>query len=393
MATATASPTNAPDVPDLFPEYFEIFCLAITFTIGLQVTFFFGERWLTMRRNMMNATGFLAAIIAAVYTLVKALHLFSGIGLSECNALRISLGLGQGLSNGFAFLHLFLRADAINAINPKWPPWRAVGIVLTVTNWVCFLAVSFLRKGEAKDQFGAERCVFYFEEISSNFKWVLQLINHVLFSLFFAWPLVKHMRAMERANMDTVAGTVARSGFFSALLYLLRRHRTSSRGVAVYERLVRRAVVPMVVSSVFTLVVTILNVIDFQVPHLNIPITSLSILDNGLTLGSICFANGGATAAYERARVAGNAAPNPRQVLSSDGAHVSLGDQETWPGLQADGMRTQDITEASQASASSGTAARCPKCGIVPNFSRARSALAPVSSPDALLADDSDETA
>ena len=38
-------------------------------------------------------------------------------------------------SNALAFVHLFLKADASNKMNPKWKYWRIVGIISTVFNW------------------------------------------------------------------------------------------------------------------------------------------------------------------------------------------------------------------------------------------------------------------
>eukprot|EP00611_Tribonema_gayanum_P000104 TRINITY_DN1006_c0_g1_i7.p1 TRINITY_DN1006_c0_g1~~TRINITY_DN1006_c0_g1_i7.p1 ORF type:complete len:354 (+),score=81.19 TRINITY_DN1006_c0_g1_i7:239-1300(+) len=333
------------DTPDLFPAYFEIFCLAITFTIGAQATWFFGDRTVYLRVNAMNLTGLASAFIAFGYTLVKLLHLFVGWGANACTGLRIALGLGQGMSNGFAFLHLFLRADAINTINPCWPPYRAFGILLTVTNWIVFIVVTFKRTGGAEDQFGAQRCVFKFEETTNDLKWILQFINHIVFTSMFVYPLVRHMRAMERANLSASNSSAA------------------SRGTAIYKRLVRRAVIPMTVSTLFTLVVMIMVFVDYSNPTLEVPITSLAILDNGMTLGSICFANGGASAAWERSMNAPD--PGPPVTLSSGGPALSLGDQETWPTLSP--SRASQLENGSVAMVATLNDVRCSQCGLKPH--------------------------
>eukprot|EP00611_Tribonema_gayanum_P000102 TRINITY_DN1006_c0_g1_i2.p1 TRINITY_DN1006_c0_g1~~TRINITY_DN1006_c0_g1_i2.p1 ORF type:complete len:402 (+),score=88.61 TRINITY_DN1006_c0_g1_i2:239-1444(+) len=381
------------DTPDLFPAYFEIFCLAITFTIGAQATWFFGDRTVYLRVNAMNLTGLASAFIAFGYTLVKLLHLFVGWGANACTGLRIALGLGQGMSNGFAFLHLFLRADAINTINPCWPPYRAFGILLTVTNWIVFIVVTFKRTGGAEDQFGAQRCVFKFEETTNDLKWILQFINHIVFTSMFVYPLVRHMRAMERANLSASNSSAA------------------SRGTAIYKRLVRRAVIPMTVSTLFTLVVMIMVFVDYSNPTLEVPITSLAILDNGITLwsicfanggaasvkdspkcsntnhaptastievsryttsvemdngmtlGSICFANGGASAAWERSMNAPD--PGPPVTLSSGGPALSLGDQETWPTLSP--SRASQLENGSVAMVATLNDVRCSQCGLKPH--------------------------
>ncbi|KAG5189714.1 hypothetical protein JKP88DRAFT_262073 [Tribonema minus] len=280
-----------------------------------KATWFFGDRTVYLRVNAMNLTGLASAFIAFGYTLVKLLHLFVGWGANACTGLR-------------------------------WPPYRALGILLTVTNWIVFIVVTFKRTGGAEDQFGAQRCVFKFEETTNDLKWILQFINHIVFTSMFVYPLVT-------------------------------------------------------VSTLFTLVVMIMVFVDYSNPSLEVPITSLAILDNGITLwsicfanggaasvkdspkcintnhaptastiedngmtlGSICFANGGASAAWERSMNAPD--PGPPVTLSSGGPALSLGDQETWPTLSP--SRASQLENGSVSMVATLNDVRCSQCGLKPH--------------------------
>jgi hypothetical protein len=75
------------------------------------------------------------------------------------------------------------------------------------------------------------RCQFSFERVSFELKWLTQLVNHIAHSSFFVWPLIAHLRAMKAANASGAG---------------LDRNR------AVYKRLASRALIAMVLSTLFT---------------------------------------------------------------------------------------------------------------------------------------------
>eukprot|EP00953_Heterococcus_sp_UTEX-ZZ885_P027142 14604-Heterococcus_DN1.PRE.3 len=44
-------------------------------------------------------------------------------------------------SNAMAFLHMYLRANAVNRYNNKWPPIRVFAIVLIIINWATLISL------------------------------------------------------------------------------------------------------------------------------------------------------------------------------------------------------------------------------------------------------------
>ncbi|KAG5189028.1 hypothetical protein JKP88DRAFT_302592 [Tribonema minus] len=287
-----------------FFAYFETTCLTTTFIIALEVGWFFGERCVLRKANAMNITGFMASLIAVTYCFLKLIYFYTGAEELSCDQLKIILGVGQGSSNALAFLHLFLRADAVNKINTHWRPWRWFGIALTALNWATLLAVCFTRTAVLATS-GSQRCKFTFDQSTFEAKWVVQLLNHVVFSMMFVFPLRQHMKEMHRAGVEHQrqhAGVEShRSHAPNSSVAMSTGSRTSaeptatgsSRGADVFRRLVWRATLSMAISSAFTLVVAIMVFVQFADPNIDLPVVALSNLDNGLTLASIYFANSG----------------------------------------------------------------------------------------------------
>ncbi|KAG5189723.1 hypothetical protein JKP88DRAFT_301140 [Tribonema minus] len=288
---------------------------SVTFQDLFETGWFFGARALQGSKRhplMIHWTGFLASVLTIFYCVYELCYYYVNMASRDahCAVFKVWIVM-RTASNALAFLHLFLRADAVNAINPNWPPWRRFGIALLVATLIMLIAVAATRSARLvrNPPFG-ERCEQSYEPVSFALKWVVQLLCHITFSLMFIYPLVDHMRAVRAAGL-AVAHTPR-----SFLRRVLRRTvqkpsvtatenararedsntapvTGSMRGDTVYQRLVRRAVISLVASSLFTIAVAVMVFLDIFGAVSDMPLVAFAILDNGFTLGAIYFANSG----------------------------------------------------------------------------------------------------
>eukprot|EP00611_Tribonema_gayanum_P026819 TRINITY_DN647_c0_g1_i4.p1 TRINITY_DN647_c0_g1~~TRINITY_DN647_c0_g1_i4.p1 ORF type:complete len:301 (-),score=72.81 TRINITY_DN647_c0_g1_i4:384-1286(-) len=248
----------------------------------LQAGCFFAEKaFMLGKRNTITATALLAALICVVYTTWELAYFYAGL-MAQPDTCKTATAWGvlRSISNALAFLHLFLRADVANSINPHWHMWRRVGIALTVINWALLIVAPALRRITLIPTKLGARCSAQYESVSFTLMWVSQLVCHIAFTLMFVYPLVRHMNELKQSTADSAleAGVAARG---------------SSRDDDVYRTLVRRAVGALALSATFTVLVTILVLLQEFGDDQNVPTVGLSVLDNGVTLASICFANSG----------------------------------------------------------------------------------------------------
>jgi hypothetical protein len=141
----------------------------------------------------------LACLGGIIYPGHKLLYWYVGLRKAfSCENILIVSGLAQGGSNALCFLHLYLRANAINRRNPAWLIWRVVGALLILGNWASLLSVAFQRKASVFEAPDGPRCVFMFEPLALRMKYILQLLNHVAQSSFFIWPLFTHIAVVRK---------------------------------------------------------------------------------------------------------------------------------------------------------------------------------------------------
>ncbi|KAG5182621.1 hypothetical protein JKP88DRAFT_348810 [Tribonema minus] len=202
---------------------------------------FFAEKaFMLGKRNTITATALLAALICVVYTTWELAYFYAGL-MAQPDTCKTATAWGvlRSISNALAFLHLFLRADVANSINPHWHMWRRVGIALTVINWALLIVAPALRRITLIPTKLGARCSAQYESVSFTLMWVSQLVCHVAFTLMFVYPLVRHMNELKQSTADSAleAGVAARG---------------SSRDDDVYRTLVRRAAGALALSATFT---------------------------------------------------------------------------------------------------------------------------------------------
>eukprot|EP00953_Heterococcus_sp_UTEX-ZZ885_P025364 13786-Heterococcus_DN1.PRE.1 len=200
----------------------------------LQVMSFFARKLCDKRTGLaMHLSGFLAAMVSCVYSTVKLLYWFLGIspGLS-CNTVKILAAFLINGSSSIAFVHQYLRANAINSVNnrQKWRYARVIAIALILIHWGTMIGVIVHRGASIVPGIDGPRCKFTYKQSSFLLKWAVQLANHIGQSSFFVWPLISHMRLMEQSKLIGVV---------------------SSAGDELYRRLARRGIIAMLVSVVF----------------------------------------------------------------------------------------------------------------------------------------------
>eukprot|EP00611_Tribonema_gayanum_P022469 TRINITY_DN4507_c2_g1_i1.p1 TRINITY_DN4507_c2_g1~~TRINITY_DN4507_c2_g1_i1.p1 ORF type:complete len:273 (+),score=104.85 TRINITY_DN4507_c2_g1_i1:350-1168(+) len=251
-----------------FVPLFEVFALTVTLMIALQTTVAFGKRYLCRNRALLNLTGLLASFLSLFYTLWALTIWFCGIGGLSCTVIQVVNGMCLSSSNALAFVHLFLKADASNHLNPRWPPWRMLGIASTVANWVVLVAVHTLLSGYAAPNTalgGEERCVWTFEEATFKLKWLVQLFNHILMAGLFVWPLLAHVRGVRATSLGRSGGG---SGGGSSGGSVTKTRSSFSRTTELWEALIMRAVVAMAISVTYCVIMTGLVIAKYDNPSL-----------------------------------------------------------------------------------------------------------------------------
>eukprot|EP00611_Tribonema_gayanum_P010635 TRINITY_DN206_c4_g1_i2.p1 TRINITY_DN206_c4_g1~~TRINITY_DN206_c4_g1_i2.p1 ORF type:complete len:331 (-),score=80.12 TRINITY_DN206_c4_g1_i2:1304-2296(-) len=246
----------------------EMAALGVLFCISLQTTLVFGNRYFFYRRVWMNFSAFLASALALTYAAYKTGYWFAGLGpYYDCQSVLMVAGILQGACNSMAFLHLFQRADAINALNPRWRYLRIFALSLVVANWAVLGGVVVDRKFKEVNGPDGTRCLFIPGQIVFRVKFLVQLVNHVVQSAFFVWPLIVHIWLLDKGR---------RAGL------------GTSSSVAVYRHMAKRAVIAMTISSIVTIIVTVLVILAQRKGY---PTTVLSITDITSTLICIYFAS------------------------------------------------------------------------------------------------------
>ncbi|KAG5189720.1 hypothetical protein JKP88DRAFT_347662 [Tribonema minus] len=314
-----------------FDDLFTTSCLSVSCTIAVETGWFFGMRLVYGVRNAMAWTGFLASLFTAIYCVHELCYYFVDVAdqTASCAQFKAFFIL-RGASNSLAFLHLFLRANAVNSLNPKWPPWRRAGIALTVVTLGVLALVAATRGAKpTASPPHPSRCQEFIAPIPATLKWTLQLICHIAFAGFFIWPLLGHMRMLRKAGLaqhppHAVERCCGGCAWWCSCSSERSRRRSSSsaqedgdapgsgtpaetptgfttpRHDTVYRQLVLRAVVSVAASALFTVVAAVLVMLDVYGVVDGIPVVGLSILDNGFTLGSIFFANSGGLGPHDR---------------------------------------------------------------------------------------------
>ncbi|KAG5189727.1 hypothetical protein JKP88DRAFT_262078 [Tribonema minus] len=321
----------------------EVAALGMLLTISLQTTVFFGHRYFSYRRVWMNLSAFLASALGLIYAAYKLGYWFAGIGaFFSCRNVMMVGGIVQGACNSMAFLHLFLRADAINSLNSKWRYLRVVGMVLVAANWAALGAVIVDRTYKEVQGPDRTRCLFvpgtvvlrvnHTHHISNRPPGV-SLIEVRLFPLlpvgvqsaFFVWPLTVHIRLMDKGRKAGLG---------------------TSATCAIYRHMARRAVAAMLLSTLLTVVVTVLVIFAQRKAY---PTSVLSILDISGILASIYFAScsdlaerfaapssrtvllGSSVTAAATAVASTSAAPPPRPAALSKGTIFETDEVEWAP--------------------------------------------------------------
>jgi hypothetical protein len=137
------------------------------------------------------------------------------------------------MSTTIAFVHLLLRASAVN--HNFYAPWRyarAIGLLLITVNAAIQIAVVIDREYHPVLRANGEwRCRADFGHETIQLKYIIQLLCHIVFASFFVYPLLSHMRAMKATASDST---------------------TVRANMALYRQLVTRACLAMTVAVSFT---------------------------------------------------------------------------------------------------------------------------------------------
>ncbi|KAG5189722.1 hypothetical protein JKP88DRAFT_275424 [Tribonema minus] len=260
-------------------------------------------------RNAIAWTGTAASLITATYCVHELCYFYINVAQDRASCAQFQAWfVMRGISNILAFLHLFLRANAVNAFNPKWPPWRCFGIVLMLATVGTIAAATVTRTAKpVPNPPFPDRCEEFIEPVPFTLNWIAQLLCHVFFAAFFIWPLRSHMRDVRAAHTGS---SVAPATLFDRL----KRRASKVRGAPasrdssgaddngtadfpgggngdVYQALVTRAFASLTGSALFTLLAAVLSVLSVYGVLSDVPVVGFSILDNGFTLASIYFAN------------------------------------------------------------------------------------------------------
>eukprot|EP01134_Creolimax_fragrantissima_P007373 CFRG7373T1 len=141
----------------------------------------------------------------------------------------------------------------------------------TLFNWVTLIVVHALVHGDTRYSCTGLYCVFEFEKISFNLKWVAQLINQVVMAWLFVRPLIAHITTMRRQDDDF-------------------GHQNMLKGRDTYTQLVARSIIAAGISVVFTFCVTVCAWIKQIDSDAEIPVFGLAVLNNAVNLYTIEFA-------------------------------------------------------------------------------------------------------
>jgi hypothetical protein len=124
----------------------DVAALAVAGVISLQAATSFSIRF---KRSPvpMHFVGAIAGLFGLAYSVLRMCYWFTGATAPlSCSTLLIVSGMLQNVSVALALLHLLLRADAVNRINPQWKRWRWIGIFFTLLNAAAFIMYLLLRK-------------------------------------------------------------------------------------------------------------------------------------------------------------------------------------------------------------------------------------------------------
>jgi hypothetical protein len=252
-----------------------IYLRIIAFTVNLVICFetlvIFGERVRKHhnRARIMHFTGFLASMSGVSYSLVQIGNLFGGPWSVGCDNILIVGGCLVTGGISLALLHLFLRADLLNRNNNKhWQICRGIASLFMIFNIISF---SFYLKMRTVIQLPSGICIYNLNQKALIFRYVSQATNHIVQTLLFVYPLLRHMRNMTNIQKEN--------------------HLESNMDNSIYINLTNKAVIAMIISTSYTLslvVVVCFYKESVQIQRIIIP---LSNFDMAITIGSVCYAS------------------------------------------------------------------------------------------------------
>lgn len=264
--------------------YIDIIACTVNMVICLQAVFIYSERFIHSERaiyrnktticrfkiRLMHFTGVLASMCGIVYSLFRLTYWFVGTGkYLTCDSLLI-VG-GCLLSGGVALilLNLFIRADIINRDNNK--EWVISRIIAMCTMFFNVISVSVYLVMRKVTQNPNGRCIFELNQKALIVRYIAQTINHITLTSLFVYPLVYHIRSIKKSQ---------------------KQHQiTGSINTPQYIFLMRKSIIAMVISTLYTFSLVILVAfykVNVTVRKLIFP---LSIFDMALTIGCVCYAS------------------------------------------------------------------------------------------------------
>jgi hypothetical protein len=249
----------------------DVAALAAAGVVALQTAAVFGARFMKTPVPM-HFTGCMAGLVGLAYSVFRMCYWFLGAtNHLDCSTLLIAGGVLQNTSIGLALLHLLLRAEAVNRTNKNWKKWRWLGITATVINAAAFVMYLLLRQvTQFRGDDGLQRCAFILNTTGLRVKFIVQALNHVTQTGLFVYPLIKHIRAMNKSI------TEGKEWYYP--------------GLSMYRNLAARATVGMITATTFTAAVTVCVLFYNSNLEIRSVITVLSIVDMTMTLASITYA-------------------------------------------------------------------------------------------------------
>ncbi len=246
----------------------EVIALSINFIISFRNTFFFGWRYFYHKRVYMNLAAVISGATGASYSIYKLHYWLNGVNhIFTCKAVLIGANLLQNSEVIFAFLFLFLKAEASNKLNKKWKYWRILGIIACIIHAIFILLVITNLKAIELTNGSFPICVFKSKKNDLLFKFSAQALNHLIQTIFFIWPLIVQIKVLQNARLNGM--------------------NSNQTSLDLYIRLSFKAILGMMVSILYTFILLILL---FTV-NKNINFASLFIIDASVILMSIHFAS------------------------------------------------------------------------------------------------------
>mmetsp|Transcript_9058 Transcript_9058/g.13529 ORF Transcript_9058/g.13529 Transcript_9058/m.13529 type:complete len:291 (+) Transcript_9058:143-1015(+) len=263
-----------------FGPLFEVFSLTIGLLVGLQSTFSFTYQSWAGKRSSTNLLGAISSILTVLYTSWTLILWFVGVDDVECLIIQVINGMCLSTSNSLAFVSIFVKSeylnDPMNDSSLKTKIMRSVVALGTLANWIAFISIHALVEGyhvQSPALGGQLRCVWSYEETTYKLRWIIQLLNHALTVGIFVKPLLcqKFLRRSSSLNMGI---------------------DEKSQLTTDDSSYTTKVVVVMLMSVFSSVIMTILVILKYDNPSLQIPVFPLTVLDNAGTILSILYTIG-----------------------------------------------------------------------------------------------------